>query len=213
MKTYGAPPGPSVAMYDTILDAIASSADQFSNHASLARYIFERVHLRHQQDGGPNANNVFSMPTAQTYNAVIRACAEQSFDDQNDEKIRDEAIDTAFLAYDAIGQSQHVRRNSSTYAHLLRVVAKFIPPSLSRGNIAYGLWKNATSEDNVLDGAILQAYLEANRRGGSNGAEFDEWASQLEAHGIEQGSKIPQKWWKNRGIRRMDLHGVGGGTY
>eukprot|EP00574_Skeletonema_japonicum_P002784 CAMPEP_0201714004 /NCGR_PEP_ID=MMETSP0593-20130828/642_1 /ASSEMBLY_ACC=CAM_ASM_000672 /TAXON_ID=267983 /ORGANISM="Skeletonema japonicum, Strain CCMP2506" /LENGTH=612 /DNA_ID=CAMNT_0048203225 /DNA_START=78 /DNA_END=1917 /DNA_ORIENTATION=- len=48
-------------------------------------------------------------------------------------------------------------RNSATYAYLLRTVSNCIPPSLSRGNIAFGLYHKACVQEGVMDENMIKA--------------------------------------------------------
>lgn len=48
-------------------------------------------------------------------------------------------------------------RNSATYAYLLRTVSNCIPPSLSRGNIAFGLYHKACVQEGVIDENVIKA--------------------------------------------------------
>ena len=48
-------------------------------------------------------------------------------------------------------------RNSATYAYLLRTISNCIPPSLSRGNIAFGLYHKACVQEGVMDENVIKA--------------------------------------------------------
>jgi len=297
INRYGAPPGPSIHMYDALLDAIAcyaeksdacnasASSDNSDNnngkssleYLALARSVYERAMARHHADGGPNANNRLTVPTLVTHNAVLRTCAAVEYpypgtdgtstaddqeQEQEQEKIRDAALDLAFRAYDALNSpstttsnrasknkgfktgrkararatatamvadgsgSIYPQRNSATYVHILRTIAKYLPPSPTRGNVAYGLWRSCTGHDGVLDGNVLRAYVEANTRNGSNGQDYDGFVQKLttatsatsattstSATGsgdtgniiIQENDMLRQNWWRNRKSRRMTM--------
>merc|ERR1739848_737024 len=96
--------------------------------------------------------SIYSRHTHMTFNAVMRAVASVPYDGKDDE-LRDIAVDTAFSAYDAMynHSGTGIKRNSATYKYMLEVVAKFLPNSPSKGNIAYALFHKARFEDAVLD--------------------------------------------------------------
>mmetsp|Transcript_25723 Transcript_25723/g.51483 ORF Transcript_25723/g.51483 Transcript_25723/m.51483 type:complete len:680 (+) Transcript_25723:225-2264(+) len=48
-------------------------------------------------------------------------------------------------------------RNSATYAYMLRTISNCIPPSLSRGNIAFGLYHKACVQEGVMDEILVKA--------------------------------------------------------
>ncbi|KAL7464803.1 hypothetical protein ACHAXS_008258 [Conticribra weissflogii] len=48
-------------------------------------------------------------------------------------------------------------RNSATYSYLIRTVSNCIPPSLSRGNIAFGLYHKACVQEGVMDENLVKA--------------------------------------------------------
>ena len=240
INRYGAAPGPSIYMYDSLLDAIACCAEAEQDTAgtssmssmeylTLARSVYERAMARHRADGGPNANNRHTMPTLITYNAVLRTCAAVEYNGES-EQVRDAALDLAFVAYDALNANAPTdaastsnavsknksttnnttnttmpKRNSATYAHMLRVIAKYLPPSPTRGNVAYGLWLSCTGHDGVLDRNVIQAYVEANTRNGSNGAQYDAFVAKLAGveNNMQENDVLRQNWWRNRKSRRM----------
>ena len=287
INRYGAAPGPSIYMYDALLDAIAccaerqqqqqhhhhqqqeqddSSADMSMEYLALARSVYERAMARHYADGGPNANNRLTVPTLVTYNAVLRTCAAAVEYNSNNNalrvqvQLRDAALDLAFVVYDALNANSPTdpastsnavsknksskkvagnntsittttstcttssaailpKRNSATYAHMLRVIARCIPPSPTRGNVAYGLWLSCTGHDGVLDGQVIQAFVEANTRNGSNGQQYDAFVAKVRGAGAGTGAGIDspqendvlrQNWWRNRNSRRIQ-QSIGGG--
>ena len=293
INRYGAAPGPSIYMYDALLDAIAccaeqqqqqqqqeqddSSADMSMEYLALARSVYERAMARHYADGGPNANNRLTVPTLVTYNAVLRTCAaavEHNNNNNNNDnalrdrvQVRDAALDLAFVVYDALNANSPTdpastsnavsknksskkvagnntsittttstcttssaailpKRNSATYAHMLRVIARCIPPSPTRGNVAYGLWLSCTGHDGVLDGQVIQAFVEANTRNGSNGQQYDAFVAKVRGAGAGAGAGagtgagidspqendvLRQNWWRNRNSRRIQQSSGGSG--
>lgn len=190
-------PGPSVHMYDMYLDAIASAAATIPAAdatslltASNAFNTFETVMYRHELDGGDEGNNNrHTMPTQISYNAVLRTAANLPFDNNGSEVQRDWALMAAFSTHDALTHSA-LERNSSTYAYLLQVVAKYMPPSTSRGNIARGLWKLAKT-NGVYNDQVKEAFLMANAT--SNSEDHDVWLDE-NIRGKDWRTDAPQRW-------------------
>ena len=180
-------PGPTTAMYETLLDSLACQGKGI--HTSWD--LFQDVLGRHALDGGDEFNtNEFTRPSVVCYNTLIRAAANQKHDvEKLDVKDRDHAILLAFQSYDALKQSKLVEANSATYCYLLQTVSKYFPPSRSRGNIAHGMWHQACTQG-LVDDSVIQAHLDANTP--SNGNEFDEYRkNNLEGH---TRKSLPQKW-------------------
>ena len=190
-------PGPSVDMYDIYLDTIASAAAQVPAQdatplltARNAFQTFEIILYRHGLDGGDEHNdNRHTMPTQISYNAVMRTAANLPFDDPTAEVYRDWALMSAFAAHDALTHSA-LERNSSTYAYLLQVVAKYMPASPSRGNIARGLWKLAKT-NGVYNDQVQAALLAANEI--SNSPDHDEWLDE-NIRGKDWRTDAPHRW-------------------
>jgi len=253
INRYGAAPGPSIHMYDTLLDVIACCAETETTgqphmtsleYLTLARSVYERAMARHHADGGPNANNKITVPTLITHNAVLRICAAVEYDG-TDDKVRDAALELAFVVYDALNSPStttsnrvskdrgsksskkakaaataansgiYPQRNSATYIHMFHTIAKYLPPSSTRGNVAYGLWMSCTGHDGVLDDKVLDAYVEANTRSGSNGEKYDAFVQKLttfdnigsSTDGIQEKEMLRQNWWRNRKSRQMSMGG------
>lgn len=192
-------PGPTVDMWDTLLDTGAVTASR-ETPVDMVR-ILRRVLERHDEDGGAERNtNPYTVPTILTFNAVLRGVANAPYvkgDDDNDDdnaRIRDEALQTAFGVYDEM--RFHVDRNAATYAYMLRVVAKFLPPSKTRGNIAYGLWTHA-KRNHVASRQVLEALHHTNIP--SNGVDFDQW---FRDNGDIKNT--PLNWRKNYKLRRYN---------
>lgn len=66
-------------------------------------------------------------------------------------------------------------RNSATYTYLLQTVVKCVPPSLSRGNIAFGLYYKACVQEGVMDEQLVKAMMSV---GGYNGADLEDAAAE-----------------------------------
>ncbi|KAL9181565.1 hypothetical protein ACHAXT_010370 [Thalassiosira profunda] len=59
-------------------------------------------------------------------------------------------------------------RNGATYAYLLQTLANCVPPSLSRGNMAFALYHKGCADEGVLTERLVEAM------GGVSGYEYDE---------------------------------------
>lgn len=194
-------PGPTVAMYDTLLDAMACSAPNStvaSPEAALS--LFQDIVFRHYLDGGDASNtNIHTRPTVLSYNAPIRLSMSLPFDPANKQseaiQRRDQAIQLAFGCFDELSQSSILKRNSATYNYLLGTVAKYMPASRIRGNIARGIWHHACTQG-LVDETVMEAFGAANNP--SNGEEFDGWKDRIG----NQKKDFPAKWVrKSRGLR------------
>jgi hypothetical protein len=198
-------PGPTVDMWDVLLDTGAVTTSR-ETPVDMAR-ILRRVLERHEEDGGAERNtNPYTVPTILTFNAVLRGVANAPYvmgegdngndndDDDNAARMRDEALQTAFGVYDEM--RFHVDRNAATYAYMLRVVAKFLPPSKTRGNIAHGLWTHA-KRNHVASRQVLEALHHTNIP--SNGVDFDEWFRDN-----VDIKNTPLNWRKNYKLRRYN---------
>ncbi|GAX12941.1 hypothetical protein FisN_22Hh244 [Fistulifera solaris] len=180
-------PGPTTAMYETVLDSLACQGRVI--HASWD--LLQDVLGRHNLDGGDEFNtNEFTRPSVLCFNALIRVAANQKYDaKKSDVQDRDHALLLAFQSYDALKQCKLVEANSATYCYLLQTVSKYFPPSKSRGNIAHGMWHQACTQG-LVDDSVIQAYLDVNSP--SNGSEFDEYIkNHLEG---KTRKSVPQKW-------------------
>ena len=144
-------PGPTTHMFDVLLDTMCECTD-FETPDRVGN-ILKHVMERYELDGGQDSNaNRFTRPTAQTFNAALRAIANTP---NESEMTRDEALAQAFFAFDNIGSSP-VRRNTATYAYIIRVVDQFLPKSTARDEVVGGLWLLAQQE-RVVDEQILDA--------------------------------------------------------
>jgi hypothetical protein len=98
-------------------------------------------------------------------------------------------------------------RNSATYAYLLQTVKNCIPPSLSRGNIAFGLYHKACVQEGVMDENVIKAMMsiggykedgnddDTNSPPIRNGPIFDKFLRQ------ELGPGVSSALEKGRGLR------------
>lgn len=193
-------PGPTVHMHDIMLDCLAChpSYPGPSNEGApaIAFAALEDILSRNNLDGGDGRNtNPHTMPTAMSFNAPIRLAASLEFDIQSKKKenleLRDSALILAFGAFDAMTHSA-VDRNCATYAYLLDCIGKYVPTSKTKGNIAHGLFRHATTQG-LIDKTVMDAFVRANTP--SNGDEFDKWISSLEL-------SVPMKWKRHVNVRR-----------
>ena len=198
-------PGPTVNMYNVLLDAVACQAPYNNSLASpeIASNVFYEIMGRHLLDGGDAHNtNQYTRPNILSFNAPIRVSAMHSYDpkDKRSENImlRDQAVALAFECFDTVSHTTVANRNSATYAYLLQTVAKYFPPSRIRGNVAHGIWHHACSYG-LLDELVSQAHIAANTP--SNGERFDEW---IKTNLTEKEKKdLPPKWFCNSVVRRF----------
>jgi hypothetical protein len=149
-------PGPTIAMYDTMLDTLASycillQEQEQNGHGSnstsasgrlqettvshvleTANYLHDVAMLRHITDGGDGKNdNPYTRPTAVTFNALLRVAAELPIAEIQTETlspvIRDNAITTAMSTFQALHECGVVHRNSASYTYAMRAVTKYLP--------------------------------------------------------------------------------------
>lgn len=130
-----------------------------------------------------------------SYNAPIRIVASLPYKN-NDVITRDYGLALAFEAYDALTQSERCHVNSATFAYILQTVAKYMPPSRNKGNVAAGLFYVAQNEG-CVDETVLQAYELANTP--SNGPEFDAWSASCRGKKL---GELPHSWRKFNKVRR-----------
>jgi hypothetical protein len=191
-------PGPTVSMYDTVLDTIACSAATAADSQGTldtANHLHDLVMMRHITDGGDATNtNPHTRPTAVTFNALIRTAAELPYSvATSDISFRDDAVTAAFSSLQAMHECGVVHRNSACYQYVLQCVHKYMPPSKIRGNIAAGVFHQARYFGLVND-AVVQAYIAANTP--SNEAGIDDFI---------RDKLLPGQWptkWKRESRKR-----------
>jgi hypothetical protein len=228
MKTltlsYGAPPGPSIQMYDIILDAMAIGVhlgmENPSSVIQAAKALQKRALDRYTLDVNAKMdpfNIIPTVPTAMTFNALIRAASLAKFD-HRDIVLRDVALDAAFTTFDAMYRHvvteasaklgfQSPKRNSATYLYMLQTVEKYIPRSQTRGNIIHSLFVKAAVEEGVLDELIFDTLLHSiSPKNVSHGENFDQWVTEIrERYGNDKyGYGFPSKWSMNKKSRRYN---------
>jgi hypothetical protein len=179
-------PGPTIAMYDTMLDTLASYCillQQQQQHSAIdigsmettvshvletANYLHDVAMLRHVTDGGDATNaNPYTRPTAVTFNALMRVAAELPIADGPTSTkttlspvVRDDAITTALATFQALHECGVVHRNNASYVYALRAVTKYLPPSRIRDNIVVGLVSQARYQG-LLSVDVAAAYRAA----------------------------------------------------
>ena len=198
-----ATPGPTVEMWDTLLDSMAVTPTHDTPTTMFT--ILQHVLSRHDKDGGFERNiNPYTVPTICTFNTVLRGVASTPYNNINttnnnkeeeDTRVRDSALETAFGVYDDM--RFHVNRNAATYRYMIQVVHKFLPPSKTRGNIAYALWKLAQQE-HVASQEVLNALLDVSSSNQNHNPELQDW---IETHG-NNIRHMPLNWRKNYKLRR-----------
>mmetsp|Transcript_16209 Transcript_16209/g.30651 ORF Transcript_16209/g.30651 Transcript_16209/m.30651 type:complete len:485 (+) Transcript_16209:81-1535(+) len=201
---YGAPPGPTNQMYDLILDAIAVSVGS-SSHPLLmiqhSRSLYNKSLKRYEMDAqeGMDQLNPTSCPTPLTFNAVIRAAAIST----HDEQVRDYAMENAFCAFNAMYHHPVVHRNSATYRYMLEMMEVLFPVGAMRGNISAAMWQQAVQEK-VVDLALLETMKRMSNQ--SHGELFDEWWKKVEGRFVRDvnGYGFPLVWGRNKNVRKYD---------
>lgn len=219
-----APPGPTVSMYDALLDSMAVMAagecelegtTTTTTSTTPIEFVtlLRQIHAAHTLDGGDAINtNLATFPTMQSFNATLRGIASCKFttgakeDEQPElELIRDQAME-AFGIYNSMAHttSQRLKRNSATITYMLQIVKKYIPTSRTKGNIAFTIWMQATKEGIVDTNlrTVQQSYKEANTP--SNGVEFDDLVHER----CDPEFVLPTKWIRHSKNRRHDPTGT-----
>ena len=197
-----APPGPTIAMYDLMLDCMssmmmmtASSSEDDGSKKKVSYYtvrdlevILEKILIHHEMDGGNFLNtNVYTMPTMQTFNGILRCISnlllQQASSEEIDEKLRDDCIMLSFGIYNGLSTEiepytkRNFGRNSATIRYMLEILQKTYPPCRTRGNMSVTLYDNGI-ELGIIDTQIQQAMynIHYNPTTGVtdiNGHEFD----------------------------------------
>jgi hypothetical protein len=195
-------PGPTTHMFDILLDSVACHPTELRQGFLLLQNVLGR----HGLDGGDERNtNEYTRPTVLSYNAPIRLAANLPYDrsDSSSAELRDEALQLALGSFDALAHSSIVARNSATYSYLLRAVAKYLPTSATRGNIALGIFHHARVQG-LVDDSVLAEFLAAHSP--SNGEDFDRWIAKhlgsLNAGLVSAAKDLPHRWRRHSRARR-----------
>lgn len=213
IKSYGAAPGPTITMYDLILDAIAISMPHCKDGAQelslleKSRDIYVRALERFELDQKAEMTelNAASCPTTMTFNAMIRAAANTK-NSKKDERVRDVAMENAFFAFNAMHHHPVVPRNSATYAYMLQMMNAHFPVGEMRGHIAVGMWEKCL-QDGVVDENVIQSMMEFGDNK-SHGEMFDGWflksIKSVWNPKERNGFGFPVSWGEHRRLRRFD---------
>ncbi len=214
VENYGAPPGPSAAMYDLTLDAIANVIHNTSDpipYLQKSMELFERSLSRNELDRKQDLDvvNLKSMPTAATFNAVIRISSnvvKESGSGSSNEQVRDVAVTNAFTAFHAMDVHPHVHRNSATYNYLVRTVDKFFPACKAKGHILATVWDDCVFKDAVLDENVIKAFLDVKYEdcGEDIHFYFTKRIADVYDPEVKNGYGFPVKYSRNKKKRRFD---------
>jgi len=181
-----ASPGQTIGMFDTLLDTMSTVTDD--NTPATVGKLIERIEERFQLDGGlPYNVNPNTVPTQMTWNAGLRAISNT---ENTCEKTRDDALTSSVAIFSALSDA-HAIKNGATYAYMVQIVAKFIPPSEMSANVAHALWHMA-KEDKVIDRNLMKA-MESIDSGGYE--KYDHFMNE-NIHGKNIG-EIPLEWRMN----------------
>lgn len=215
VENYGAPPGPSAAMYDLTLDAIANIIRKTSDpitYLKKAMDLFQSSISRNESDRKQEMDvvNLKSIPTAATFNALIRISSNVEKDTgksqgHNDE-VRDEALSNAFQAFNSMNHHPHVHRNSATYHYLIRTVNKFFPDCKSKGYILATFWDKCILTDAVLDENVIQAFLDVKTDDCGEDVHlfFKKRVVDVYDPEVKNGYGFPLKYSRNKKKKRFD---------
>jgi len=148
-------PGPTVAMYDIVLDAMACSQHESGTKAlERAMEYVDTVMARHVRDGSDEDNtNLHTLPTLLTLNAPIRLAS--LVDSTSNPQTCDYALETAVTCYDLLNHSQRLAPNSATYLYAIQTMLQHLPDSRIRRNIVRG-WYATACNDGVVDDALVE---------------------------------------------------------
>ena len=201
--SFGAPPGPTTAMYDLILDAHARLLSQSKDDATTISLLqtsvelLEKVENREDLDKAQGFGS--NKPTQCTYNSILRGCA--SLSPSVTEEARDLTLMHSSRIFDTMIRSESVVRNSATYAYYLEIVRKFLPKCESTGSIAYNVWYQAMTEDHVIDVNVVESLIKFE---GGYGPHFDKFVQETRERydKTTNGFGFPMKWSRNKNLRR-----------
>ena len=190
-------PGPTVNMYDTILDTLACAAPQSTDpiqDMATATNVYDMVILRHFLDGGDYAAtaNVHTRPTILTFNAQIRLAAQLPWHDGDSIEHRDDAITMAVAAFFRTHECGVVERNSATHTYLIQCMQKYMPPSRIRGYMAMSVVQSARYHG-ILSPTVIETFKQCSIP--SNCREHDELILK-QFTGDNYMAKLPFKWFR-----------------
>ena len=214
-------PGPTIHMYDLILDAYAISALDVSHNPNTtlemlkkADAIYQAIMKRHEIDGRHNNTNSKTIPTTITFNALIRTAANVPYLsdpshhtvshlsklDVPTQKVRDTALNIGLRTFEQMHSSDCVERNAATYKYVLQIIHKFIPECRSRGNIVRSYFDLACKE-----GVVDQNVTEALKNNGG-GEPYTEWVEDILG---KESKEFPRGWKRTLKKRQSNLGSAG----
>jgi len=189
-------PGPTVSMLDTMLDTLACQAPNSVDplhDLGVADSLYEFLIHRYIHDGGDYKNdNPHTRPTSMSFNTLLRLAVNLPYQAGRDSlEFRDAAVTTATAAYQRIYECGVTHRNSATHAYMLQMLARYMPPSRIRGNMADAVFHTARYAG-VMNDKVMAAYMEE-VNAESNGPDFDEYI-ETKLRGKSLDKELPKRW-------------------
>jgi hypothetical protein len=210
-----APPGATVTMYNILLDSMAAAivASSSSSPVSTIDYtptdltnILLKLLHHNDLDGGITHNiNPNTMPTIQSFNAVLRGISNFSSSSLNSTqdsttttmKLRDDCLMQAFGIYNGLAselepmtkQQQGLCRNAATIRYMMDILRHTFPVSRTRGNMSVSLFVQA-QQLGVVDATVLQAMYDLHYENADAVAADATAANTKESHESESDSDV-----------------------
>mmetsp|Transcript_204 Transcript_204/g.427 ORF Transcript_204/g.427 Transcript_204/m.427 type:complete len:631 (+) Transcript_204:32-1924(+) len=167
----------TVAMYETLLDALAGASQVMVDGSSNDS---NNVDILHQNDV-LNPSSILEMVkltiekgrsddpvTIVTYNAAVRAMANLGrfyhqrhggHSSPSFPQYRDEVLHAGLSVYNLLTHNPFgVKRNGQSVKYLLQTLEQTIPPSRVRGNMSVTLWQQA-SREGVVTPSLVECFL------------------------------------------------------
>lgn len=145
----------TVAMYDTLLDAIAGASQAMVegkpiDDDAVAQFLTPSM-VHHVAEMALATASDDDPPTLVTYNAALRAVANLATHAKpvatSQEQLRDESLAAGFRLYNFLTHDSYgLQRNARSFLYLLQLVQSTMPASRVRGNITVTLWHQASRE-------------------------------------------------------------------
>ena len=185
------PPGPTITLYDCLLDAmaVASERDSKTNYTPMDFYnVAAKVVERHYtgEDGVSFDEETIAkventlpgaiQPTQITYNAALRGVVATA-GSPDEEQLRDEALRGGFGLYNHMTHDPSIPRNSNTIKYMLRLINKVFPTSRVKGNISVTLYDNAC-ELGVVTKELVDDVMAIHKE--PNGPEFEAFLEEIQ---------------------------------
>lgn len=200
-----APPGATMTMYDSVLDAMAVIPENSDTvvdpldifHTTMQALSANDLDIEHNFDDSKNEksrlnmqlqqHNKYTLATPITYNAALRGLLSNT--DFKDPKQRDNALNGAFGLYNHLTHSRHLVRNTASILYMVQIVNEALPGSRVKGNISVTLWKQAC-QFGVITPELAQAVQAIHGENASCGPEFDIFLKQLDT----PMNELPQRY-------------------